>query len=59
MKLNLKLSIFFFCIYHNFTTEVSFPQIINTKMHTKTACSSRVIFQYVNRKILEDEGIKN
>ena len=39
--------------------EVSFPQIINTKMHTKTACSSRVIFQYVNRKILEDEGIKN
>ena len=32
--------------------EVSWPQIINTKKHTKTTCSSRVV-QYVNRKILQ------
>ena len=33
--------------------EVSLPQIIYTKMHTKTACSSRVIVLHVNRKILQ------
>ena len=32
---------------------VSLPQIINTKKHTKSACSSRVVVQYVNRKILQ------
>ena len=33
--------------------EVSLLQIINTKMLTKSACSSRVLIQYVNRKILQ------
>ena len=33
--------------------EVSLPQILNTKMHTKTVGSSRVVVQYVNRKILQ------
>ena len=33
--------------------EVSLLQIINTKKLTKTACSSRVVVQYVNRKILQ------
>jgi len=45
------------CIYHSLTMEVSLPQIINTKKHTKTAsnihyCSNRVIVQHVSRKIL-------
>ena len=30
--------------------EVPLIQIINTKKLTKTACSSRVVVQYVNRK---------
>ena len=33
--------------------EVSLLQIINTKKLTKSACSSRVLVQYVNRKILQ------
>ena len=41
------------CIFHNFTMEVSMPQIINTKKHTKTAYSSRVTVQYNNRKTLQ------
>ena len=40
------------CIDHSLTMEVSLLQIINTKKLTKTACSSRVVVQYVNRKIL-------
>ena len=32
---------------------VSLLQIINTKKLTKTACSSRVIVQYVNRNIMQ------
>ena len=32
--------------------EVSLLQIINTKKLTKSACSSRVLVQYVNRKFL-------
>ena len=32
--------------------EVSLLQIIKTKMHTKTDCSSRVV-HYFNRKILQ------
>ena len=41
------------CIYHNFTMEMSLLQIINTKKLTKSACSSRVLVQYVNGKILQ------
>ena len=41
------------CIYHSFTMEVSLLQIINTKKLTKSACSSRVLVQYVNIKILQ------
>ena len=41
------------CIYHSFTMEVSLLQIINTKKLTKSACSSRVLVQYVNRKFLQ------
>ena len=41
------------CIDHSLTLEVSLLQIINTKKLTKTACSSRVVVQYVNRKILQ------
>ena len=41
------------CIYHSFTMEVSLLQIINTKKLTKSACSSRVLVQYVNKKILQ------
>ena len=33
--------------------EVSLLQIINTKKLTKSACSSRVLVQYVDRKILQ------
>ena len=33
--------------------EVSLLQIIITKNLTKTACSSKVAVQYVNRKILQ------
>ena len=33
--------------------EVSLLQIINTKKLTKSACSSRVLVQYVNKKILQ------
>ena len=33
--------------------EVSLPQIINTKKLTKSACSSRVVVQYLNWKILQ------
>ena len=33
--------------------EVSLLQIINTKKLTKSACSSRVLVQYVNRKFLQ------
>ena len=33
--------------------EVSLPQIINTKEHKNTAYSSKVVVQYVNRKILQ------
>ena len=33
--------------------EVSLPQIINTIKHTKTACLSRVVVQYINRKRLQ------
>ena len=33
--------------------EVSWPQTTSTKNHTKTARSSRVVIQYVNRKILQ------
>ena len=40
-------------IYHNFTMEVSLPQIINTKKHTKTAYLSRVPVQYIDRKTLQ------
>ena len=38
------------CLYHSFTTEVSLPQIINTKNHTKTASSNRVIVNMILRK---------
>ena len=31
--------------------EVSLPQIINTKKHTKPAYSCRVVVQYINRKL--------
>ena len=41
------------CIDHSLTMEVSLLQIINTKKLTKTACSSRVVVQYVNRKIFQ------
>jgi len=41
------------CIYHSFSMEVSLLQIINTKKLTKTAYSSRVVVQYVNRKTLQ------
>ena len=40
-------------IYHSLTMEVSLLQIINAKKLTKIACSSRVVVQYVNRKILQ------
>ena len=33
--------------------EVSLLQIINTKKLTKSACSSRVLVQYVNRNFLQ------
>ena len=33
--------------------EVSLSHILNTRMHTKTACSSREVVQYVNRKFLQ------
>ena len=33
--------------------EVSLLQIIYTKKLTKSACSSRVLVQYVNRKFLQ------
>ena len=33
--------------------EVSLLQIINTKKLTKSACSSRVLVQYVNRNLLQ------
>ena len=33
--------------------EVTLQQIINTKKLIKTACSSRVVVQYVNRKVLQ------
>ena len=33
--------------------EVSLPQVINTKKHTKTACSSRVSVQYNNKKTFQ------
>ena len=33
--------------------EVYLPQIINAKIHTKTACLSRVSVQYINRNILQ------
>ena len=33
--------------------EVFLPQIINAKENKKTACLSRVVVQYVNRKILQ------
>ena len=48
--------------------EVSLLQIINTKKLTKTACSSRVVVQYANRKIFQfykgyfiipDEGVES
>ena len=39
--------------YHSFTMEVFLLQIINTKMHTKIACSSRVVAQYLYREILQ------
>ena len=41
------------CIFYSFTIEVSLQQIINTKKLTKTACLSRVVVQYDNRKILQ------
>ena len=42
------------CIFcHSFTMEVSLLQIINTKKLTKSACSSTVLVQYVNRKFLQ------
>ena len=41
------------CIYHSFTMEVYLPQTINTKKHSKTACSNRVIVQHVSRKYLQ------
>ena len=41
------------CIYHNFTMEVFLQQVINNKNHTKTACSSRASFQYINKKTLQ------
>ena len=37
----------------SFTIEVSLLQIINTKTHTKIACSSKVVVQYLSRKILQ------
>ena len=40
-------------IYQSFITEVSLPQIIKTKKNTKTVFSSKVVVQYVNRKILQ------
>ena len=33
--------------------EVSLPQIINNKKHTKTACSSSASLHYTNRKTLK------
>ena len=33
--------------------KVSLLQIINTKKLTKTACSSRVVVQYVDKKTLQ------
>ena len=33
--------------------KVSLPQIINTKKHTKTACSSSVSDQYIKKNILQ------
>ena len=30
--------------------EVSLTHMINTKKYTKTACSNRVVVQYVNKK---------
>ena len=43
------------CMYHNFTMEVSLPQFIDTKKHTKTARSSRVTVHYIeiDRKTLQ------
>ena len=41
--------------YQSFTMEVFLLQIIKTKMHTKTACSSWVVFKYFIRKILQFE----
>ena len=40
------------CKYHSFTMEV-LPQIINTKKDIKTACSSRVSDQYIDRNTLQ------
>ena len=36
--------------------EVSLPQIINTKKQTKTACSSRLVVQYVIEKFCSYKG---
>ena len=41
------------CIYHSSTMEVSMLHNINTIKLTKTTCSSRVVVQYANRKILK------
>ena len=40
------------CINLSFTEEISLPQIIDSKMHTKTACSSRVVVQYASFFVL-------
>ena len=37
----------------SFTIEASLQQIINTKMHTKIACSSRVVVKYFIRKTFQ------
>ena len=39
--------------YHIFTMEVSLLQVINTKMNTKTLCSSKVVVQCLKRKFLQ------
>ena len=41
------------CIYHSFTMKLSLLQITNTKKLIKSACLSRVLVQYVNRKFLQ------
>ena len=38
------------CIYHSLTMEVSLPQIINTKKHTKTVCLSRVVNMLIEKR---------